>query len=1140
MEFDSPPRSNNLMTHPHDMEKMTSDDEGPSVPRVEHAISTGERNVNRKALNRACKLGQLYSGVKDEIMPEFILSGEVPEGAVSTVDMPHHNTLWEENMKTEERFKSLEVEGDLKLSIMLGLADVNGASKYLNNVTTNSTCVTICLVYKIVTKWERLNLLHADVERMFRLQALRESPATHVVVGIGWGYSGVIVFEQGVTKDETRHNAEVSLNASLKTGLAGSFLGKFLDAIKLNPVEGGVTLTPKKSQNGGENLERRSVRIMADIMPQNFEGPTDFQSALEFARSVGGNHHIDEINGGKEKELERLADKTQDLTSTYEQVREKARKVGISEEELTSIARERSEIKEQTSRFRDVLGSLVVDVRSGIKEEGKIAEFLLEFEGTKYSSEGLNEHLKTLEVLQEKVNFLEVMQGKGVEILRNGTDRGSLVADNITLSSLYILCYDDKERVQRKSSWICNYQQFEVLIKEREAGGNSKLFLLDYAICQSWDREQDVCIQLYRGGLWDPDYLKTVQDSGASQSSDVMNLLLLGQTGVGKSTFINAFYNYLSYDSLKEAEQGGVKVAVPSQFTELDRSMNENTVTVGDSCLEDENFEDPSQSCTQRCKSYLFRIEADSGKQGLSVRLIDTPGIGDTRGSAWDKNNIKNILIQLKKFEHIHGICILLKPNESRLSKMLEYCITELLVHLHKNARSNIAFCFTSARSTNFHVGETRTQLLTLLDRIRQKKQESVEITESTMYCFDNEAFRYLAACQKPQGTSFQTEPPSRSWDQSVGACIRLLSTFNSVGAHLSNETVAIMKVKNIIESLEEPMIRLSEEINKNSIAIERKRKEIEDTKEDVDKLRKVLKEPTKVVESTSYKLPYPRTICTSPACTTYDDLKDGRMQTLYRVCHDRCTGYELSLFQAISVRLCSSMSMLAGKCIKCNCPAGDHKFVTHETKQELRRMEPEGPKDGHDPAAALKDIETKVMELEKEKKYINDAQIKFAFFLQEHSFTCTNDYTSRYLDRQVRQLRKELDHHVDEDRRKWILDRIKDLTDRSNKHKKELQEFAARLKEQTRADYVSVKAIQAIFRGLRDLPTRGPQFKKLLDLGQHGQQLDDSCMHYQIQFTADREARSLNNSHTSLLAHLLRMHVHRQQSPAMCIHTHR
>lgn len=48
----------------------------------------------------------------------------------------------------------------------------------------------------------------------------------------------------------------------------------------------------------------------------------------------------------------------------------------------------------------------------------------------------------------------------------------------------------------------------------------------------------------------------------------------------------------------------------------------------------------------------------------------------------------------------------------------------------------------------------------------------------------------------------------------------------------------------------------------------------------------------------------------------------------------------------------------------------------------------------------------------------------------------------------------------MDQDKRKWILDMIKDGTDTSNERQTELGEFAARLKKQTRADYISIKTI--------------------------------------------------------------------------------
>jgi predicted GTPase len=81
----------------------------------------------------------------------------------------------------------------------------------------------------------------------------------------------------------------------------------------------------------------------------------------------------------------------------------------------------------------------------------------------------------------------------------------------------------------------------------------------------------------------------------------------------------------------------------------------------------------------------------------LVIRLIDTPGIGDTRGIEQDKRNFADILSTLASFDKLHGILILLKPNSARLTLMFKFCVTELLTHLHRDAARNMVFGFTKS-----------------------------------------------------------------------------------------------------------------------------------------------------------------------------------------------------------------------------------------------------------------------------------------------------------------------------------------------------------------------------------------------------------------------------------------------------------
>jgi predicted GTPase len=411
-------------------------------------------------------------------------------------------------------------------------------------------------------------------------------------------------------------------------------------------------------------------------------------------------------------------------------------------------------------------------------------------------------------------------------------------------------------------------------------------------------------------------------------SDNTLNILLLGETGVGKSTFINALCNYLTFDSFESARDGELQPLIYSEFQYRGKS-----ITCGKRD-DDEGASNrkPGSSCTQRCRAYTFTQEGENQK----IRLIDTPGIADTNGFTRDEQNMKDILSCLSEYEVLHAICILLKPNDVRLTPVLKYCIVQLLAHLHKDATSNIVFCFTNSSPSMFEAGGTFNLLQHVLSESPQTA--AIKLDEETMYYFDSEGFRYLACVKR--GLEFKTTQTNvfkSSWEHSSEEASRLIKHIASLEPHDVKSTLSLNLVRDILAGIEGPLAMITEASQHNLEQTKRNTKEIVrllETHGSNAEIRKALIIEEEVVETV--KLEKTRTICKSMNCKG-------------RICHDPCEADEtlMGIGQAVFFEgerplFCEKFSLRSGKCKVCGCSRFSHSRVGVATRKTVRRRENE------------------------------------------------------------------------------------------------------------------------------------------------------------------------------------------------------
>ncbi|KAL4954467.1 hypothetical protein BDW69DRAFT_140013 [Aspergillus filifer] len=483
-----------------------------------------------------------------------------------------------------------------------------------------------------------------------------------------------------------------------------------------------------------------------------------------------------------------------------------------------------------------------------------------------------------------------------------------------------------------------------------------------------------------------------------------VNILILGETGVGKSTFVNAFVNYLTFSSLDDGlKDPKLNCVIPCSFTtqvvdETGRMISEDIVVGKDS---DEADGSKGDSATQKATVYPLYFK------DTLVRLIDTPGIGDTRGLDQDKKNMANMLSILRNYQNLHGILILLKPNNARLGVMFRFCIKELLTHLHTSAAQNMVFGFTNTRGSNYTPGDTFKPLEALLSEYRNVLPP---LSRSNVYCFDSESFRYLAARKKGIEMGHMDDY-RRSWEHSSQEADRLLTHFRSLRPHHTQETLSLNETRHLIAQLTAPMQQISVAITDTIAKNENQMVELENVQGTMDDLRGKLNIHKTTVLAT--QLTRPKTVCANPACVenVRDEKTDSEIKLRKKLCHNPCCLRNVPVGKVGTPELVNCTAFNGPMCSLCKHSWKEHEhiLVEYAKRQEAAidaTVQREITTTGSmikTKKAAIKAIEKNIAELKDEHAAVQTAAARFSLYLKKNSITHYNDATVEYLEHLIK-----------------------------------------------------------------------------------------------------------------------------------------
>ncbi|CAF1431874.1 unnamed protein product, partial [Adineta ricciae] len=165
-----------------------------------------------------------------------------------------------------------------------------------------------------------------------------------------------------------------------------------------------------------------------------------------------------------------------------------------------------------------------------------------------------------------------------------------------------------------------------------------------------------------------------------SNFENISKVLLIGETGSGKSTIINYLANYFHNGTLNN-----LSIAVPCKYHPHSTEHFSHS---------ESNIHDNTQSKTSSCTQYIF-TDSNTNKQYL---FLDTPGLSDTRGHEQNEMNINQMIDAITDLGNLTSIIIVVNGSICRLTRQFRRFIDLLIGNIPDVILENVLVILTNVK----------------------------------------------------------------------------------------------------------------------------------------------------------------------------------------------------------------------------------------------------------------------------------------------------------------------------------------------------------------------------------------------------------------------------------------------------------